>query len=235
MVEYEKILGNLSSDLERGSGFSESAEIIAEVLSLVLIDKTNLEESKYKQIVQQNLKENPLLLYYTNIELLETVNPFFAQIIAEYWQEKLCSSGSNFAHLSRQEQEARDIILSLITSHRAAESHSGRQQQRFLHAATAETPRRSSQVPPMQDVANSNNMPSSQRCIVGKRVALATEAHLSQLPDLISMKTREFDLFFSIFVFVATTHSSFFLTFTQILHKKKSLSKRPTSRAHTNG
>jgi len=193
MVEYEKNLGNLSRDMERGYGFSESAEIIAEVISLVLIDKTNLEDSKYKKIVQQNLKENPLLLYYTNIELLETVNPFFAQIIAEYWQEKLCSSGSNFAHLSRSEQESRDIILSLITSHRADESKDGRKQQRFLNAPISETPRRSSQVPPLQDMANhAPPTNASQRCIVGKRVALATEAHLSQLPDLISTKTREF-------------------------------------------
>jgi hypothetical protein len=83
MSEYEKQLGRLSGELERGKGFSESAEIIAEVLSLVLIDQTNIDRSQYKEIITSNLKENPLLLYYASIELLDTVNPFFAQITAE--------------------------------------------------------------------------------------------------------------------------------------------------------
>ena len=181
MVESGKKLRALSGERKRGSGFSESAEIIAEVLSLVLIDRTNLEDSKYEQILQQNLEENPLLLYYTTIELLETVDELFARIIAKYWEEKLYSSGTNFADLSRQEQEARHIIFSLITSHRSAASHNGRHQQRVVHPGT-ETPRK------MQLSQDKSNVPSTKKG--GKRVALATNEHLSQLPSLISTKTH---------------------------------------------
>jgi hypothetical protein len=54
------------------------------------------------------------------MELLDTVNPKFARIVAEYWDKKLCFAGNGFSHLSKHEQEAREIILSLITLHRSA-------------------------------------------------------------------------------------------------------------------
>jgi hypothetical protein len=154
MSEHENRLGKLSRDMEKGEGFSESAEILAEVLSLVLIDKTNLERPRYEEIIQKNLRQNPLLLYYTSMELLDTVNPRFAMFVAEYWEEKLCFTGSNFAHLSKHEQEAREIILSLITLHRSS-FDIDRQPQHPTMGNGLMTPRdplrRSSQAMPSQD------------------------------------------------------------------------------------
>jgi hypothetical protein len=190
MSEHENRLGKLSRDMEKGEGFSESAEILAEVLSLVLIDDTNLDRSIHDEIIQKNLKQNPLLLYYTSMELLDTVNPRFAMFVAEYWEEKLCFTGSNFAHLSKHEQEAREIILSLITLHRSS-FDIDRQPQHPTMGNGLMTPRdplrRSSQAMPSQDFLLKL---MSSRVNVGKRVALASEAHLAQLPGLVSTETH---------------------------------------------
>ena len=192
MSEHETRLGKLSRDMEKGEGFSESAEILAEVLSLVLIDETNLDLKKYDEIIHTNLKQNPLLLYYTSMELLDTVNPKFARSVAEYWEDKLCVTGSNFNHLSKHEQEAREIILSLITLHRSSDCGTDRQIQNPAMGNGLMTPRESmrrSSAIPLQDLLLKSSS-SRVNVNVGKRVALASEAHLSQLPGLISTQTH---------------------------------------------
>ncbi len=205
-------LGDLSSELDRGQGFSESAEIIAEVLSLVLIDQTKLSspyEETYEEIIRKNLKENPLLLYYTSIELLHTVNPEFANIVANYWKYQLCpflcssdrtsaqwskhekeARGSS-AKWSKQEKEARNIILNLITRS-DNELETGQHRQASLPAtstiATAsDAHRRSLHGSQATDLFTKEK---SNRCRIGKRIALANESHLSLLPGLISTETH---------------------------------------------
>ncbi len=184
----------LICEMEKGdgfTGFSESAEIIAEVLSLELIDPTNLQPGQYEEMIHKNLQETPLLLYYTSMELLHTVNPKFARIVAEFWDKKLCLEEYEFSHLSTHEQEARKLVLSLITLHRSANEGGSDRQTQNSAIGSLQTPRpkdlrRSSQVLPSQDIPTK----SLSRNNAGKRVALASEAHLTLLPGLISTLTH---------------------------------------------
>jgi hypothetical protein len=130
--ELKDHLGKLGTEcdtLKRNDdflGYSESAEIIAEVLSLVKMerDKTKSTETHQNdETIQRTLKENPLLLYYTSIDLLSEVSKGlgsdFAQIIEGYWKDKLLiSSELDFMRLPKQDQESRKIIFSLVTSNR---------------------------------------------------------------------------------------------------------------------
>jgi hypothetical protein len=189
----------LICEMKKGQGFSESAEIIAEVLSLLLIDQTNLLDlKKYEEMIHENIQENPLLLYYTSMELLHTVNPVFASIVAKYWKKKLCFEEYEFSHLSTHEQEARELILSLITLHRSArEGGSDRHIQNSAIGNGLQTPRpkdlrRSSQGLPSHS-QDSRTKSLLSRNNVGERVALASEAHLTQLlgsTGLISTQTH---------------------------------------------
>ena len=110
--------------------------------------------------------------------------------LQQYWEQQLRFSGSSFAHLSRQEQEARDIILNLITSYRTAKTDRQLAMQANIGGVATVTPRealrRSSQGAPAQALKAA----PTTRCSVGKRVALATEAHLSNLPTLIASETH---------------------------------------------
>ena len=171
MSDLKEKLGKLGAECnpvkrdDDFAGYSESAEIIAEVLSLVKLERdktlsTGLENHQ-DETIQNTLKENPMLLYYTSIDLLREVSKDlgsdqsnFAKIIEKYWADKLLiSSESDFLRLPKQDQEARKIILSLITSN--------------------------------QDCCHGSS--SLEPC----NIALANEGQLSLLPQLISEETRE--------------------------------------------
>ena len=131
--ELKDHLGNLGTECDKAkhdndfAGYTESAEIIAEILSLVKMEldkKTKSDETHQNdETIHRTLKENPLLLYYTSIDLLSEVSKHlgcdFAQIIEGYWKNKLLiSSEKDFMRLAKHDQEARKIILSLVTSNR---------------------------------------------------------------------------------------------------------------------
>ncbi len=193
-------LGRLGMEADAGpsAGFKESAEIIAEVLSLVAIDKSKMEDSSdsacYRAFIREHLEGNPLILYYTSLELLNTVDPVFARILAEYWEEKLGLGANSFAaKLGREELECRRLVFSLITSgipHSRGAGLAELPARRQIRSPAAgggavPTPGRT----PRSDVAG-------QGCAVagsvatGKKIALASEGHLRLLPSIIQRETH---------------------------------------------
>jgi hypothetical protein len=189
-------LGRLGMEAARGKGFQESAEIIAEVLSLLAIDRSKMDESSesscYRDTIKAHLEGNPLLLYYTSVDLLNTVDPTFARIIAEYWEEKLGLGVGGFAEkVSTDELESRRLVLSLITS--------GVPKAVGMSPARAEAQSR-----PNPDVRSESGVGVSGRLRVdaatvsapsgivacGKKIALANEGHLRLLPNIVQNETH---------------------------------------------
>jgi len=117
---------HLHQKLPRSSikgGFSESAEIIAQVLALAHGAKHGINRpgsSTGQEQLKGFLKGSPLLLYYTTIELLNYFSAGdpsnnFAETVATFWADKLKTSDSR-SFFSREERESRLLVLTLITS-----------------------------------------------------------------------------------------------------------------------
>jgi hypothetical protein len=190
--------GRLGMEVEgQNAGFKESAEIIAEVLSLVAIDKSKVDDgtdsARYRGVIKAHLEGNPLLLYYTSLDLLNAVDPAFAQILAEYWEEKL-GLGVNAlaAKLGRDEQECRRLVFCLITSGipRSASGFAEAARLQSRSPAPLAGAERTPRTPARPDVAAPGGAAAAAGVAAGKRIALASERHLQLLPGIIQRETH---------------------------------------------
>ena len=154
---------------------------------------------RYRAVIKKHLEGNALLLYYTSVDLLNTVDPAFARIIAEYWEEKLGLGANNFAaKLTREEQESRRIVLSLITSGVTRGGGGGGGVGAGVAGvgpAINETPLRTHRAGASAGINRGGS--SGDALIVGrgvvaagKRLALASEGHLRLLPGIILRETH---------------------------------------------
>jgi hypothetical protein len=189
--------GGIGGGGSRNRGFCESAEIVAEVLSLVAIDQPQhslINEEEKHRIIRTELETNPLLLYYTSIEFLcsfdnrisDRPSICFANIIADYWQHKLTKTAS-FRQLTTEEQESRRVVEVLLTSGAPGSTKDYLSDVNGVkQAASAQDASRGS-----KSKSQSGAQPGAHMLATcEKRIAIASEAHLKILPDIIKRETH---------------------------------------------
>ena len=151
------------------------------------------DSSRHRDTTKAHLEGNPLLLYYTSVDLLNTVDPTFARIIAEYWEDKLGLRAGGFAEkLPTDQQESRRLVFSLITSGVPRGGVAASPVRPDSHSRAARDSSGGGGGGAATTLRGDASAASAASGLVasGKKIALASEGHLRLLAGIIQKETH---------------------------------------------